>query len=142
MSYPLISSSLLLMTTLQLSNSDTCYPGMSCFNKHQASSNSEDLASDLPAKTKSSGPNYMIPVWKERLYDAANNESYTELVSVLNEGGPHSVLIAYQGCKIVNVLSHHKREARPPPSPTLSVAPYPSRLGAHSSTPPAQSVSH
>ncbi len=89
---------------------DVCYPGMSCY-AHEHTNHVEESTKTPAVETKPPQfPNYMIPVWKDRMYDAGNNESYMEMISVLNEGGPRSVLIAYHGCKIVNILSHYKRE--------------------------------
>jgi hypothetical protein len=44
------------------------------------------------------------------MYDAATNQSYSEMVGILNATGPESVLIAYHGFKLVNYLSNNKRE--------------------------------
>ena len=87
---------------------DACYSGMSCFAGQQGGT--FEGQPSPPAQQTQDLPNYKIPIWKEQLYDSGNNESFAEMISVLNEGGPRSVLIAYHGCKIVNVLSHYKRE--------------------------------
>ena len=101
----------LLLFMVQTHCSNVCYPGMPCYAPQNTAS-SEALPKPNTLEPKNNKPNYMIPVWKEKLYEAGNNESYQKLIDVLNEGGPHSVLVAYQGCRIINVLSHYKREVR------------------------------
>ncbi len=91
-----------LLCFLSIEIRGACYPGMPCYNVESETKS--------PQVTKLKLPNYMIPIWKQRLYDTGNNGSYAELVSTFDEGGPESVLVAYQGCKIINVLSNHKRE--------------------------------
>ena len=57
-------------------------------------------------------PNYMIPVWKQRMFDRANNlteAGISEFLEAASAGHKYK-LVAYQGCRIIGILSNLERE--------------------------------
>ena len=67
-----------------------------------------------PAVTPADGryPNYMIPVWKQRMFDRANNlteAGISEFLEAASAGHKYK-LVAYQGCRIIGILSNLERE--------------------------------
>ena len=57
-------------------------------------------------------PNYMIPVWKQRMFDRANNLTEAGIQEFLEAAGAGLAyrLVAYQGCRIIGLLSNLERE--------------------------------
>lgn len=57
-------------------------------------------------------PNLMIPVWKQRMFDRANNLTESGIQEFLQaaSAGLAYRLVAYQGCRIIGVLSNLERE--------------------------------
>ena len=57
-------------------------------------------------------PNYMIPVWKQRTFDRANNlteAGISEFLEAASAGHKYK-LVACQGCRIIGILSNLERE--------------------------------
>jgi hypothetical protein len=54
----------------------------------------------------------MIPVWKQRMFDRANNlteAGISEFLEAASAGHKYK-LVAYQGCRIIGILSNLERE--------------------------------
>ena len=76
--------------------------------------NNSAINGSTPAVTPADGryPNYMIPVWKQRMFDRANNLTEAGISEFLESAsaGHKYKLVAYQGCRIIGILSNLERE--------------------------------
>ncbi len=64
------------------------------------------------AEAKGAYPNFMVPVWKQTMFDRANNLTEAGIKEFLEaaSAGLAYRLVAYQGCRIIGLLSNLERE--------------------------------
>ena len=97
----------LLLLTLSLQ-----WNVFSCVNKIENDYRSQQETCGTTSGNTATVRNDKIPVWHEQIYAAAENRSFAEFILVMNEGSAESRLVAYQCCRILQVLATFDRNEK------------------------------